>query len=112
MKKIGLLLLLLVPSLSFAALKGFYDLIYDIGGLVDLIWYLMFSIAILFFFWGVAQFILNDAGNDKTRDEGKKKILWGIIALFVMFSIYGILNFAGDLVGINPNDTLSAPPRP
>lgn len=73
----------------------------------------IFGFAMVFFFWGAAQFILKDAGSDKTRDEGKKKLLWGIIALFVMFSIYGILRMIGNLTGIsstgglNPNVTTS-----
>ena len=63
---------------------------------------IFFALALVYFFWGVAQFILNDAGNDKTREEGKKKIIWSVVALFVFVSIYGILNFIGDLIDIKP----------
>ncbi len=67
----------------------------------------MFGLSMVYFFWGVAQFILHDAGNDKTRAEGQKKIIWGLVALFVFISIYGILYFIGGLVGITPGGDFS-----
>ncbi len=48
------------------------------------------SFASFFFFWGVVLFILN-AGNEEKRTSGKQKMLWGIIALFVIFSVWGII---------------------
>lgn len=50
-----------------------------------------FMVAFLVFFWGVVVFIAN-AGNETKIKEGKKFLLWGIITLFVMMSIWGILN--------------------
>ncbi len=97
------ILLSIIPSTSFAALGGLRNLIIDFGGLINITIRVIFGLAFVFFFWGMGQFILNDAGNDKTREEGKKKMLWGVIALFVMFSIYGILRAVGNLTGIQPN---------
>lgn len=93
---------LLLPTVAFAALTSLRTFLTDFKGLINLIIEAVFALAVVFFFWGITQFILNDAGNDKTRDEGKRKILWGIIALFVMFSIWGILNFIGDATGLLP----------
>lgn len=90
-----------IPSVSFAALNGLKGLLNEISGMMNSLIALIFGLAMVFFFWGMAQFILNDAGNDKTRDDGKKKILWSIIALFIMFSIYGILRMIGNLSGIS-----------
>lgn len=86
--------------ISFAALGGLKGFLQDFAGLINSGVRVVFALAFLFFFWGAAQFILNDAGNDKTRADGKKKMLWGIIALFVMFSIYGILRMIGTLVDL------------
>ena len=94
------LLLLLVPAISFAEFDGIRGLLLGILSLMKILVPVVFSVALLYFFLGVSQFILKDAGNDKTREEGKKKMLWGIIALFVMVSIYGILQFIGGAVGI------------
>ncbi len=96
---------LLTPFITYAApLGGLTDLIKAFGGIVNLLIPLVFGLALVFFFWGTAQFILN-AGDTKTRDEGKNKMLWGIVALFVMVSIYGILRFIGSTIGVGPQQT-------
>lgn len=103
MKKITLqitALTLLIPAISFAALDGLRGLLIDIQGLLKLVYPIVFTIALIYFFWGVAQFILKEAGNDKAREDGKKKIMWGVVALFVMFSIYGIISAISNLTGI------------
>ena len=51
---------------------------------------IVFSLALLLFFWGVAKYILS-AGTEK--DEGKKIMVWGVVALFVMSSIWGLTTF-------------------
>lgn len=53
---------------------------------------LLLSLALLAFFWGVIQFIwgLREGKEDEIK-KGKVTMTWGIIALFVMFSVYGII---------------------
>ena len=51
-----------------------------------------FVIATVVFFYGIAKFIWS-ADSDTKREEGKKSILYGIVGLFIMFSVYGIINF-------------------
>ncbi len=107
MKKIYkniIILLVLFPSFSFAALDGLKGLMSESLGLLNLGIRIIFALALVLFFWGLVQFIMK-SGDAKLRDEGKKRMIWGIIALFVMVSIYGILNFVGSLVGINPNSS-------
>jgi len=93
------LLLLSVPSLVFGAVQGLKVFLADIAYIIDLLGPLVVALAMLFFFWGTAQFILKF--DDKTKEEGKKKMMWGIVALFVIFSITGILNVMGDALGIS-----------
>jgi uncharacterized membrane protein YidH (DUF202 family) len=50
---------------------------------------LLFLIALTWFIWGTIQFIRN-SDNQEKRKEGRKRMLWGIIALFVMVSYLGI----------------------
>ncbi len=95
------LLILIIPSVSFAALEGVVDLVKGFGTLLASVIPVLVGLAVIYFFWGVGQFILHDAGNDKAREDGKKKILWGIIALFVMISLWGITAWIGQVVGID-----------
>ena len=92
----------LLPSISFAALDGVVDLICSFSRIINIVIPVIFGLALIFFFWGLAQFILH-SGEEKAHEEGKNKMLWGIVALFVMFSISGILNWVAGTVGIDPS---------
>lgn len=62
--------------------------------------FLMFSVAILYFVFGVVKFIAN-AGDDKAREESKQSIIWGIVGMLIMISVYGIIRFALTNFGIS-----------
>lgn len=64
---------------------------------------LAFGLCLLYFFWGVAKYI-GKAGSDKGAEEGKSTMVWGVIALFVLFSVWGIIRFIVGEIGI-PIDT-------
>jgi hypothetical protein len=59
-------------------------------GILQMFVNVIVSLAIVYFLWGVAKFIR--AEDDKGREEGKKQILWGLVGLFVMLSVWGLLN--------------------
>lgn len=93
---------IITPIISFAALDGVKGLIKDFKDIINLTIPVVFGLALIFFFWGLAQFILH-SDDEKAREDGKQRMLWGIIAIFVIVSIYGILGFIGDSVGIKVN---------
>lgn len=68
----------------------FADLIYQVVDLILLIVPIVVGIAVLGFMWGVFQLVFN-AGNAEKAAEGRKIIIWGIIVLFVMLSVGGIV---------------------
>lgn len=51
---------------------------------------LLFSLATVGFIWGVIQYYLNPE-NEEKRKKGKSFIIGGLIALFVMVSMWGIV---------------------
>ena len=63
---------------------------------------LVFAIALLYFFVGVFQFVKSDMA-DKSREEGKKKILYGLIGMFVMVSAYGLIRIVLGTFGLGTN---------
>jgi hypothetical protein len=54
---------------------------------------LAFSLCLLYFFWGIAQYIRTGAGSEKDAGEGRSRMIYGVVALFVVFSIWGIIRF-------------------
>jgi len=51
----------------------------------------VFALALLIFFYGLFQFI-NKAGDSTSREEGKRKILYGLVGMFIMFSAFGLIH--------------------
>lgn len=64
---------------------------------------LAFSLAFLYFIYGIVKFLNMDAG-DKSRKEAQDAILYGIIGMVIMFSVYGIIKFVLATFGIPDSD--------
>lgn len=60
---------------------------------------LAFAVALLVFFWGIFQFVSSETADVK-REEGKKKIFFGIIGMFIMLSAKGIIGVILSTFGI------------
>ena len=60
---------------------------------------LAFAVALLVFFWGIFQFI-NSQTTDTNREEGKRKIFWGLFGMFIMISAYGLIRLVLGTFGI------------
>jgi hypothetical protein len=62
---------------------------------------LALSAAVVVFFFGIVEYIWGvrsgDAGKTKT---GNTFMVWGLVGLFVMFSVWGIIYFAQSIFGI------------
>lgn len=63
---------------------------------------LIFSLATLFFFWNVTVFI-RTSDNKIKKEEARQRMVWGILALFIMLSVWGIISIMSNLFGISPS---------
>lgn len=70
-------------------LKGIIELFTNIG--LSIIPFLG-AVAFLVFVWGVARFI-KSAGSEKEIKESKNLLIWGVIGLFVLVTVWGIMAF-------------------
>lgn len=61
---------------------------------------LLFALATVGFIWGIIQYFINPE-NEEKRSQGKSYMLWGLIGLFVMVSIWGLVAVFSNTVGIN-----------
>ncbi len=101
-----------LPLSTFAAgavLSGTEDFIKRISSLIALLLPIVVALALLYFFWGLAQFVLV-SGDDKSIAQGKNKMIWGVITLFVMISVWGLVGLLQSELGIRANQ--SAPTIP
>jgi len=68
--------------------------------LLNMVLPMIIAFTIVFFFWGVVKFIQADESTQKS--EAKGLLVYGIVAIFVMVSIWGLVNFLLYTVFENP----------
>lgn len=60
----------------------------------------MMTLAVVYFIYGIMRFIAS-AGDEGRRTEGKKTIVWSIIAMFLTVAVWAIVTLILDTIGIN-----------
>ncbi len=60
----------------------------------------IFALAMVTFIWGVVKFFILGADEEAKREQGKQFMLWGIIALAVMISVWGLVRILGTTFGV------------
>ena len=112
MKKVILAALALAPSLVFAQnLSNLETLVRSIGRLISLALPIVVAIALLAFFWGIVKYIFS-ASDEAKKKEGQTLMIWGLVALFVMVSVWGLVRFIGNALGVQQGDTIQVPQVP
>lgn len=65
----------------------------------DILVPLVFALAFAFFLYGVFRYFFLGAADPKNREEGKKFVLWAVIAFAVMISVWGIVRVLAGTFG-------------
>lgn len=108
--KILFLSFLTLPAFAHAedAIQLATRLLQGIGRLVGLAIPVVFGLAILAFFWGIFRYVFSQSGEDKR--EGKGIMLWSLVAVFIMVSLYGIITVLQVTFGVTGTGNFT-PPR-
>jgi hypothetical protein len=69
---------------------------------------LLITAAIVAFFWGMVRYLMSGA-NGETRAEGLKTIMYSLIAIFVMVSIWGVIHLLQNTFGVSGTDQAERP---
>ena len=65
---------------------------------------LFITLAIVVFFWGVIKYLMKSSGEN--AGEGLKLMMWGVIAIFVMVSIWGIIRLLQNTFKVTSTDPI------
>lgn len=73
--------------------------------IIDPLILLIFSVGFLLFVWGMVVYMYNlaDKEGDK-RKEGQKHMIYGLIGMFIMVAVGGIIRMIDDTFGLNLNN--------
>ncbi|MEK7509404.1 MAG: hypothetical protein AAB605_01690 [Patescibacteria group bacterium] len=77
----------LVPI--FASAQTLLNTLALVSQFLNSLIYLFITLAIVVFFWGLIQYLWESGSEAKA--SGLQTMLWGIVAIFVMVSIWGII---------------------
>ena len=99
MKKIfSLIGIMALPGIVLASPAT--SLLTRVNGYLGKMMPIIITLAVIYFFWGLATYILNSGDAEKEK-EGRSIMIWGVVALFVMVSVWGLVGFIGDSLNIH-----------
>ncbi|USN95075.1 MAG: hypothetical protein H6791_01465 [Candidatus Nomurabacteria bacterium] len=106
MKKILPISIALTPFLAFAQTGGTDagDIFNTIAEIVGAIIPFLITIAIIVFIWGVIQFVI--AKDDGTKEKGRNVMISGIIGLFVILAVFGLIRVISNTFEIDQGGTI------
>lgn len=61
-------------------------------GLLNYVVRFIVLLALIAFLYGILKLVFVDASNETERAKARKFMLWGIVSLFVMVSVWGLVN--------------------
>lgn len=107
MKKfIAALVAFFAPVLAFAqGTPGTFQ--YAIGqfqGILNVVIPIMVTLAVIYFIWGVVQYVTS--GDAEKKEQGQQHMIWGLIGIFVIVSIWGLVALLANTFGISNNQTI------
>lgn len=80
---------LLFPNVAYASLDSFISNVDNL--IVNPLIVLLFTLAFIYFLYGVFEFIANQE-NEEKKTTGKMHMIYGVIGLTIMFGVWAILN--------------------
>ena len=84
-------LLFVMPSVIFAADTTLNDIEVAALDLLNSVVPMLIAAAVAFFLWSVLKYI-NSGDNAEARIQARALMIYGIIAIFVMVSLWGFVN--------------------
>lgn len=89
--KAVLIFALFLPTIVYANTSYILSLLLGVYLLINSTIPVIIGLAVIFFLWGLAKFILQ-TDSVEGRKSARDQMVWGIIAISVMVSIWGLVN--------------------
>lgn len=110
MKKLIALTLALAPLSAFAQqLNNFDDLTGKATNIGNVVVVLLISFSVIWIVVNVVRYLI--AGGEEDRKKGGMAILWGVVGLFVILSIWGLVAILKNTFSTNNNVDTSQFPK-
>lgn len=100
-----------LPNLALAQgpnLNYIQNAIDQFSFLIEQLIPIVIGLGLLFFIWGLVQFILA-SGSEEAKEVGKRRMIWGILTLFVIVSVWGLVQLLAEISGVQLGATVITP---
>lgn len=84
----------------------FTTILGTIGGLINQIIPILIAGALAYFIYGVIKFVISSDADDK--EAARKVVVQGVIGLFVIVSVWGLVGVVQSTFGIGTGSSLNA----
>ena len=82
-----------------------------IGDILNLVVPVLLVLGVIYFVWGVIAYVI--ASDEEAKTTGRNRMLFGIIGLFVIVSVWGLVRLLGNTFGLNSgSETITYPTVP
>ena len=85
-----------------AGISGLYGLLAQAQDFINRLIPFIIGLTVLFFLWGIFSLVFSAKDSEK-RAEARGYIIWGIIALAVMVSVWGLVNILRSTFSLDQN---------
>ena len=65
--------------------------------------YFLFALAVVYFLYGVLEFVLNQE-NEEKKTSGKSHMIWGVVGITIMLGVWTILGIVLNTLGISKSE--------
>lgn len=79
-----------IMALAQSRVNSIWDLFTIVNRVLNLLVPLFIALAVVWFIWNVFKYAI--AGDEDKKKEAKTQIIWGIVGIFVMVSVWGLVN--------------------
>ena len=82
------------------------------GDILNMLIPVLIALALVVFFWGLVMYIWGASGGDEKKAEAKGIMIAGLLSLFVMVSVWGIIRLAQNTLGVQGSQPIQPPSVP
>lgn len=68
--------------------------------IINPIIFFLFALAMVYFLYGLVQYLMSP-DNEELRQSSKSHMVWGVVGLFIMVAVFGIMRIILNTLGEN-----------
>jgi CHASE3 domain sensor protein len=97
---------LAIAAVTIPAVAGavtFLDTLNLVNTVLNAVIPMLITLALIYFFWGLIQYI---GSGDESKEKARDIMIYGILSLFVMVSVWGIIRLLQSTFKVTSTDPI------